>query len=82
MKSPSIYIIMARLARITGMELSKIYENPQCTDMESQKGDVLLMSQTTQIKLKPKDCIFLAKSLVIQFTPKLFSTMSIPKQVR
>ena len=26
-KAPSIYIIMARLARITGLEWSKMYEN-------------------------------------------------------
>ena len=43
---------------------------------------VLLMLQTTQIELKPKDCISLIKSLGIQFTPQLFSTMSIPKKVR
>ena len=27
MKAPSIYIIMARLVKITGLKLAKIYEN-------------------------------------------------------
>ena len=43
---------------------------------------VLLISQTTHIKLEPKDCILLVKSLGIQFTPQLFSTVSIPNKVR
>ena len=38
--------------------------------------------QTTQIKLEPKDFIFLVKSLYIQFTPQLFSTVYIPNKVR
>ena len=59
MKEPSIYIMMARLVNITGLEWAK--KNPQCTDMDSPKGGVLSMLQTTQIKLKPKDCIFLVK---------------------
>ena len=48
----------------------------QCTDIESPKGDVLLMLQTTQPKLKSKDFIFLVNYLGIQFTPQLFSTVS------
>ena len=51
-------------------------KTPQCTDMESPKGDVLPMSQTTHIELEPKDCIFLLNYLGIQFTPQLFSTVS------
>ena len=46
---------------------------------------VLLMLpilQTTQIKLKPKYCIFLVKSLYIQFTHQLLSTVSRPNNVR
>ena len=38
--------------------------------------------QTTQIKLKPKYCIFLGKSLYIQFTPQLFLTVYIPNKLR
>ena len=37
--------------------------------------------QTTQIKLKTKDLIVLGKSLYIQFTPQLFSTVSIPNKL-
>ena len=51
-------------------------KTPQCTDMESPKGDVLPMSQTTHIEIEPKDCIFLVNYLGIQFTPQLFSTVS------
>ena len=36
---------------------------------------ILLMSQTTKIILKPKDCIFLVNYPCIQFTPQLFSTL-------
>ena len=43
---------------------------------------VLSMLQTIQIKLKPKDCIFLLKYLGINFTPQLFSTVSIPNKER
>ena len=43
---------------------------------------VLLMSQITQIELEPKDCIFIVKSLGIQSTPQIFSTVSIPNKVR
>ena len=57
--------------------IQNVWKTPQCTDMESPKGDVSSMSQTTQIKLKPKDCVFLVNSLgYIQFTPQLFSTVS------
>ena len=45
--------------------------------MEAPKGDVSTMSQTTQIKLESKDCVFPVNSLVyIQFKPQLFSTVS------
>ena len=45
--------------------------------MESPKGDVLSMLQTTQIKLKSRDIAFLVNYLgYIQFTPELFSTVS------
>ena len=38
MKVPSIYIIMARLVKITGLEWAKRYEKtPQFTGMESPK---------------------------------------------
>ena len=50
--------------------------------MESPKGDISSMSQTTQIKLEPKDYIFLVKSLGIEFTTQLFSTVSIRNKVR
>ena len=40
------------------------------------------MSQTTQIELKPKDFIFLVKSLGIQFTPQLFFSGVYTEQVR
>ena len=54
-------------------------KNPQCTDTESPKGDVLSMLKTTQIKLESKDCVFLANYLgYIQFTPQLYSTVSFP----
>ena len=57
-------------------------KTPQCTDMESLKGEVLSMSQTTHIELKPKDCVLLANSLgYIQFTPQLFSTVSSPPRL-
>ena len=59
-----------------------IWKTPHCTDMNSPKGDILLMSQTSHIELEPKDCIFLVKSQGIQFTPQLFSTVYIPKKVR
>ena len=36
------------------------------------------MLQITHIKLKPKDCILLINYLGIQFTPQLFSTVSLP----
>ena len=52
MEAPGIYIIMARLARITGLKRAKIYDN------QSPKGDVSSMSLTTQIELEQKDCIF------------------------
>ena len=39
------------------------------------------MLLTTQIKLKPKDCIFLANNLGIQFAPKLFSTVLFPTRL-
>ena len=48
----------------------------------SPMRDPHYISQTTQIKLKPKDCIFLGKSLYIQFTYQLFSTVIIPNKVR
>ena len=47
-----------------------------------QKGGVLSMLQNTQIELKPKDCILLVKSMGIQFTPQLVSTLSIADNVR
>ena len=50
--------------------------------MESPKGDVFSMSQTTQIGLEPRDFIFLVKSLGVQFTTQLFSMVSIPNKVR
>ena len=50
--------------------------------MESPKGDVSSMLQTTWIKLEPKDCIFVVKSLGIKFTPQLFPTVYIPNKVR
>ena len=40
------------------------------------------MSQNTQIKFKPKDCILLGKSLYIQITPDLFSMAYIPNKVK
>ena len=40
------------------------------------------ISQTIQIKIEPKDCVFIGKSLYIQFTPQLFSTVSIQNKVR
>ena len=43
---------------------------------------ILSMSQTAQIELEPKYCIVLVKSLGIQFTPQLFSTVSIPNKLR
>ena len=43
---------------------------------------VLLMLQTTQIELKPEDCIFLDESMGIQFTGQLFPTVSIENKVR
>ena len=49
--------------------------------MESPKGDFLLLFQIIHIKLKPNYCIFLVKSMGIQFTPKLFSMVSIPNKV-
>ena len=50
--------------------------------MESPKGDVLSMSQTTQIELEPKDCVFLVNSLgYIQFTLQLFSTVLSPTRL-
>ena len=49
--------------------------------MDSPKGDVLSMLQTTQIELEPKDFIFLVKYLGIQFIPQLFSTVLIPNKV-
>ena len=62
--------------------IQNIRKNSQCTDMESPKRDVSLMSQTTQIKLEPKYCVFLVSSLgYIQFTPQLFSTMSSPTRL-
>ena len=39
------------------------------------------ISQTTQIKLKLKDCIFPGNSLYIHFKPQLFSTLSISNKV-
>ena len=38
--------------------------------------------QITQIELEPKYCILLGKSLYIQFTPQLFSTVYISNKVR
>ena len=47
--------------------------------MESPKGGVSLMSQTTQIELEPNDCVFLVNSLgYIQFITQRFSTVSSP----
>ena len=43
---------------------------------------VLSKLQTTQIKLEPKNYVFLVKSLGSQFTPQLFSTVYIPNKVR
>ena len=40
------------------------------------------MSQNTHIELETKDCIFLVKSLFIQFTPQLFPAVSIRNKVR
>ena len=83
MKAPSIYIIMARLVKILVWTEPKYMKTPQYTDMDSPKGDVLSILQTTHIELKPKDCILLVNYLgYIQFTPQLFPTVSIPKKVR
>ena len=50
--------------------------------MESLKGDVLLMLQTTQIELESKYCVFLINYLgYIQFTHQLFSTVSFPTRL-
>ena len=64
-KAPSIYICMARLVKITGLEWAKIYETPQYIDIDYPKGDVLSMSQTTQIKIEPKYYTFLVNYLDI-----------------
>ena len=40
------------------------------------------MSQTTQIELEPKDCVFLVNYIgYMQFTPQLFSTVSSPTRL-
>ena len=52
-----------------------------CSQLQTL-APVSSMSQTTHIKLKPKDCILFVKSLYIQVTPQLFSTASIPNKVR
>ena len=50
--------------------------------MESPKGNILSMSQITQIELESKDCIFLVNCLgYIHFTPQLFSTVSSPTRL-
>ena len=50
--------------------------------MESSKGDVLLILQTTQIKLEPKDCVLLVNYVgYIQFTLQLFSTVLYPTRL-
>ena len=59
--------------------IQNVFKTPQCTDMESTKGGVLSIFQTTQIKLELKDCIFLVNYLGIQLTPKLFSTLLFQK---
>ena len=47
-----------------------------------KKGDVLSMYQTTQLKLKSKDCVLFVNSPgYIQFTPQLFSTVLFPKRL-
>ena len=40
------------------------------------------MPKITQIELKPKDCIFLVKSLAIQFTHQIISVVSIQNKER
>ena len=57
-----------------------VRKTPQCNDIESPKGDFSLMFQTKHIELEPNDFIFIVKSLVIQFTPQMFSTVYIKKQ--
>ena len=59
-----------------------VWKNLKFTDIESPKGDVLLMFQATHIKLEPKDCILPVKSLDFQVTPQLFSAVSISHKVR
>ena len=49
--------------------------------MESPKGGVSSMSQTTPIKLESKDCIFLVNYLGIQFEPQLISTVMSPTRL-
>ena len=40
------------------------------------------MSQTTQIKIEQKDCVFLVNYLgYVQFTPQLFSMVSYPTRL-
>ena len=59
-----------------------VLKTPQCTYMESPKGDVLSMLQTTQIELEPKDYVFLVNSLgYIQFTPQRFPTVFYPTRL-
>ena len=56
-----------------------------CVRPRTSKGiiDLLLsLSSSTQIKIKPNDFTFLGKSLYIQFTSQLFSTVYIPNRIR
>ena len=50
--------------------------------MESPKGYVSPMLQTTQTELERNDCLLLVNSLgYIQFKPQLFSTVLSPKRL-
>ena len=50
--------------------------------MDSPKGDVLSILQTTQIELESNNFVFFVNSLVcIQFTPQLFSTVLFPTRL-
>ena len=65
--------------------VSEMYYHYQCCYLLSYPLCAIIpfpILQTTQVKLKPKDCIFHGKSLYIQFTPQLFSTVSLPNKVR
>ena len=67
------------------VSIYEIFSHSWCSYILSDplRAVVLLpTSQKTQIEIEPKDCIFLSKSLYIQFTTELFSTVSIPNKER